>query len=174
MTVTFQSDAACPVTMRDEPCLCAQDAPDFCTAPSAESLRAHASAHCPLCRGTGVATYSERNEPTLNVANDNAHRLLELLRLATPDGDLMGEVTLPEMRRALMRARNTFDQRAPSLTRAPSTLRGHRTRDDGTHALMTRATVGGLSEARLAEYLTALECLCAYAQAHGATVIQWA
>lgn len=173
MTVTFQSNAACPVTTRDEPCLCAQGAPDFCGAPSADDLQAHASAHCPLCHGTGITSYTERDEPTLNVANANAHRLLELLGFPTADGGLLGEATLPAMRRALLRARNSFDRMAPKLARPTATVRGYTRREDGTHALVDRTVVNGLSEARLADYLTALEKLCLYAQAHGATFIQW-
>src|SRR5574343_234791 len=54
----------------------------------------------------------------LNLSNMNAASLLKLLGFEPmgPDG-MVGEVTVPEMRRAIMRAVNTFDSRAAACTR---------------------------------------------------------
>jgi hypothetical protein len=195
MTVTFHSNADCERRTLREACLCAQFAPNFLRA-LPEVLQEHADPACAWCHGTGIEERTERIEPTLNVANVNAHALLAFLRLRddraylqgtlpslrssmpqvgfTPDPPgLDGHVELPIMRRALLRARNTFDRRAPHFVRETEVLRSARTRDDGTAELVDCVTSGGLSRVRLAEYLTDLEHLCAFAASHRATIIGW-
>lgn len=195
MTVTFSSDAACERRTLREACLCAQFAPDFLRALPAV-LQEHADPTCVWCHGTGTEERTERIGPTLNVANLNAHALLAFLRLRddrayleghipvlgslpspagyTPESNgLDGHVGLALMRRALIRARNTFARRAPHFVRETEVLRSARPRGDGTAELVDRVTCGGLSRERLAAYLTSLERLCAFAATHQATIIRW-
>lgn len=54
-----------------------------------------------------------------NFANSNAAVMLDLLRL--PSGELSGQVTLPEFRRAIIYARATIDRRAGKFTRPEET-----------------------------------------------------
>lgn len=56
----------------------------------------------------------------LNVANGNAVALLGLLRLGQ---ELQGQVSVPEARRAVIRARATFDRRAGGFTREPADVK---------------------------------------------------
>lgn len=168
MSITFQSDANCPLVESLEPCLCAQFAPGFPNV-EAEELARHALATCSLCRGAGVWLMRERDEPALNVANLNAAALLAFLGvLAEPDqADLPnttagGSLSIPTMRRALIRARATFARRARAFTREPGHLR------EGC------VYSGGLPLERLADYLSALERLCLVAQDRGGKRIHWA
>jgi hypothetical protein len=168
MSVTFQSDAKCPLVESLEPCLCAQFAPGFPNVEAAELAR-HALPTCSLCRGTGVWRMRERDEPALNVANLNAAALLALLGVLDepdhgplPNTTAGGSLPIATMRRALIRARATFSRRAPRFTREP----------ESTHE--GRVYSGGLPLDRLTEYLSALERLCLVAQERGGKCITWA
>jgi len=194
MSITFLSNADCPRIVVREGCLCAQMAPGFLSAP-AQVLAAHADPGCLWCAGTGLDERQEPADPQLNVTNVNAHALLAFLRLiddsaylhgriptlrsvvvlgdASSPYELAGEAALPIMRRALLRARNTFDRRAPYFVRELEVLRGTRPGPGGTTALCERVVSGGLSAERLAQYLTALEALCAFAEQQRATLIVW-
>ncbi|MBL8717412.1 MAG: hypothetical protein JNL79_15600 [Myxococcales bacterium] len=55
----------------------------------------------------------------MNVANGNAVSLLGLLGLLGQGHELQGEVSLPEARRAVIRARALFDRQAGGFTRQP-------------------------------------------------------
>lgn len=194
MSVTFSSDAVCPALTIREACLCAQLAPNFMRASEAVLAR-HASPDCAWCLGSGIEERQERTEPTLNVSNVNAHALLAFLRLAddgayllglvpklgevradsnpTSRHELIGELELPLMRRALLRGRNTFERRAPHFVRSNERLRAAFRHPDGTTEIRDRVRSQGLRLERLARYLTALERLCAFAAEHGGTLVRW-
>ena len=194
MSVTFLSNADSVRVLIREGCLCAQLAPGFPRA-SEQTLASHAEPGCVWCGGTGIEERQEHTEPRLNVSNVNAHALLAFLRLiedraylservptlrsALIVGDtsspyeLAGEATLPTMRRALLRARNTFGRRVRYFVRDTEVLRGTRPGPDGTASMVDRVVSGGLSADRLAQYLTGLETLCAFAKQHHATLIVW-
>lgn len=99
---------------KDEPCLCAQNAECFSEALHEMQLNHRtelatvAWSKCPSCNGSGVETVSVSDAPCLNLANDNAGRLLSVLGLPAV---YMGEVSIPGARRALMRARARAPQR---------------------------------------------------------------
>lgn len=97
----------------DTACLCAQGAGSwdmYLEGADLAELAACASADCPICGGTGVEPGFAR-ELTLNLSNWNARALLGLLGLTGEHGT----VGLPEARRAVMRARATFERRAAQL-----------------------------------------------------------
>ena len=58
----------------------------------------------------------------MNLSCANARLFLEFAGLE-PGADLSGEITLPEARRAIMRARATFDRRVGEYTRAGNDVR---------------------------------------------------
>ena len=113
----------------------------------------------------------EREEP--NFSNANARALLALLGLAGED--LLGEATIPEIRRAILAARARFATRAPQLTRTTTVEYGApRTNADGTVQLHpVRAVWGGLDEAGLAQRLAFLASFVELAAVAGATHITW-
>jgi len=113
----------------------------------------------------------------LNLSNMNACSLLKLIGLEPmgPDG-MVGEVTVPEMRRAIMRAVNTFDKRAPGCVRAEEVVYGKpRENDDGTVELHpVRIHSRGIDEAYLSERLAQLATCVETLVKKGATHIVWA
>lgn len=86
----------------------------------ARTLRAHAIPTCPLCDGEGIETI-ERPLGSLNLCNANAGTLLALLGLQIAPA---GKVSMPDARRALMRATSSFDRLAPCLTRDAASVYG--------------------------------------------------
>lgn len=109
MSITFDSDVHRDIEEKEEPCLCAQMAEgwsDFYEGRRTPALRAQlkqeANPSCPFCKGTGIENAShEVGNPTLNLSNDNALTLLKILGLPA---DHVGEISIPEARRAIMRA----------------------------------------------------------------------
>lgn len=106
-------------------CLCAQFAPtwdmDLAHCDLAV-LRAHALPTCHICAGTGVESGS-LGYLSINLCNANAVVLLRMLQL--PTDVLHGTMAMPEVRRAIMRARALFETLAPQLTRDESLSYGH-------------------------------------------------
>lgn len=110
MSVTFLSNAPGDKIRKTEPCLCTQMCGAFSAMMRGEdspeiraSLRAEANPHCYMCHGEGVEVVTTSTAPELNLCNDNAKRLLAALGL----DDIYGEISLPEARRAIIRAKNT-------------------------------------------------------------------
>jgi hypothetical protein len=128
MSVTFFSDAQANESIVKETCPCVHW--------SEEEQPDHA---CMLCHGAGVTDARETDEPSLNIANGNARPLLALLGFHTEH--LAGQVSLAEMRRALLVATNLFHRRAPLLTRASSVLPSYTRRASTSSACGTTLSV---------------------------------
>jgi hypothetical protein len=113
----------------------------------------------------------------LNLSNMNASALLKLLGFEPmgPDG-MVGEVTVPEMRRAIMRAVNTFDSKAGACTRATEIEYGKpRDNGDGTIELRpVRVYSQGIDEEYLSRRLAQLAENVEVLVKRGATHITWA
>lgn len=109
------------------------------------------------------------NPLSLNLANDNAHRLLALLGLP---GAPAGECTIAEARRAILRARNV---KVGSYAREDQVVHGApREREDGAIELRpTRAWIRGLSVERLAGYVERLDALVRNGDEAGAPKLVW-
>jgi len=99
----------------------------------------------------------------LNLASDNARAFLEFLRL-DPGLGPDGEATLPEVRRAVIRARATFDRQASKFTRASS---------DTQHVGECRVIVAGIDEAYFERRLGDFERFVDAVAEQGATRICW-
>ena len=117
MSVTFSTDLPALEGSEDSPCLCAQMAPAFFRFMDGEDtpdvraeLAEEASPECLRCGGKGVETVPLGSPVTYNLANENASILLRALGLS----EGLGECTIAEARRSLLRARNV---RLDGLTR---------------------------------------------------------
>lgn len=163
----------------DSACLCAQEAPSwdmYLEGSDLRELRAHASDACVLCDGTGVSPIEEGGIE-INLANLNARAFLELLDLDTEY--LVGEITIPEARRAIMGARARFAARAPGLAREGRELRsprGVRPRADGVLELTGgryQGTIGALDLEDLEGYLRRFSVFVEAAARARATAITW-
>ena len=108
-----------------------------------------------------------------NLANANARALLALL--AFDDSDLFGAASLPEVRRAIIRARARLEREPSPYTRREEVLVGPpRPSSGGTIELHpVRAVIGGLSVAQLQRYLDSLALLVDEGIAQGAGSICW-
>lgn len=109
------------------------------------------------------------NPLSLNLANENAVRLLALLGLPVAPA---GECTIAEARRALLRARNG---RVDRYAREDELVHGAPSeREDGAVELRPiRAWIRGLSVERLAGYVERLEALVQNGGTAGATKLLW-
>ena len=110
----------------------------------------------------------------MNLTSANFRAFAGLLGLPI-DEALCGELPLSDVRRAIMRARATFDRRAPAFAREERTTHGApRRNDDGSIELRPlRTWEGGLSADRLAGYVDRFAVLVeAYAE-RGATHVRW-
>ncbi len=110
----------------------------------------------------------------VNLANTNARAFLSFLGLGDGE-DLYGEVPIPEVRRAIMRARATFHQRAYSFVRSPQIINGSpRVNDDGSVELRpVRVHIAGIDEDYLMRQLDKLEVLVGELAERGATHLGW-
>ena len=172
VSTTFTTDAARTLT-EEECCLCAQGAPCWgMAAPSAPAelaeLALHADAACPRCRGTGVEVVQlAAPDDELNVHGGHGASLLGMLGLGP-----WGEAPIPEVRRAIMRAR----ARGFTAYARPAVV-GHGapcTREDGAVELRPVRYVGrGVSAQALLDRLGRLEAMLLHAQARGARVMRW-
>lgn len=98
----------------------------------------------------------------LNLANGNAVSLLGLLGLGH---ELQGEVSLPEARRAVIRARATFDRRAGGFTREPA---------DSKRPGHARVIVAGIDTGYLDRRLADFERFILFVAEMGAVAVYWA
>lgn len=99
----------------------------------------------------------------LNFSSANARAFLAFLRL-DPGYGPDGEVTLPELRRAVIRARATFERRAPRFVRAPT---------ETTRLGRCRVIVGGIDEAYFERRLGDFERFLNAVVGMGAVAIYW-
>ena len=112
----------------------------------------------------------------LNLANGNALAFLGLLGVNVADeSDMYGELTLAEVRRAIMVARATFERKAAGFTRDEESVYGKpRDNGDGTIEMRPlRVHSAGLDTDRLARYLDRLAALTEALAEKGATHITW-
>jgi len=111
---------------------------------------------------------------SMNLANDNARAFL-LFSGLDPGDDLCGEAPLPEVRRAIIRARATFRRRVAAFTRPQEVVYGRpRVGDDGAVELRpVRVWSAGIDEDYLARQLDRLEVLVAALAERGATPLGW-
>jgi hypothetical protein len=100
----------------------------------------------------------------LNLANGNARSFLEFLGI-NPGEEPFGEVTMPEARRAVIRARATFKRRAHKFTREES---------DTQRPGRPRVIVAGIDEDYLARRVDDFERFLNAVGDRGAASIYWA
>jgi hypothetical protein len=176
MTITFATDLPGPQGTEESPCLCAQVTTGFVSmmrghdTPEARvHLAAGADPACLSCGGSGVERVPREDPLCLNLANENAFRLLALLGLPVAPG---GECTIAEARRAILRARNA---KMGSYAREDQVVHGAPgEREDGAIELRpTRAWIRGLSVERLAGYVERLDALVRNGSETGATKLVW-
>jgi hypothetical protein len=176
MTITFATDLPGPTDTDDSPCLCAQMTAGFALMMrglDSRAVRAHLAAGalpgCPSCGGSGVERVPREDSPCLNLANDNAFRLLALLGLPVAPA---GECTIAEARRALLRARNG---KVGNYVRQDEVVHGAPCeREDGTIELRPiRVWIGGLSVERLTAYVDRLEAVVQDGGERGAKKLVW-
>jgi hypothetical protein len=131
-------------------------------------LAKQADPSCPFCSGTGVENVPVMTPHMLDLANDNAERLLTALGLS-PD---YGQCSIADARRALVRARNTS---LGHLTRATEIVHGApRVQSNGTVEMRpVRVHSAGLSVEGLVERIDRFEAFVKSAAAAGATQISW-
>jgi hypothetical protein len=98
----------------------------------------------------------------MNIANGNAIALLGLLGLGD---ELHGEVSLPEARRAVIRARATFDRRAGEFKREPA---------DMMRPGQARVIVAGIDDNYLRRRLADFERFLLFVAEEAAVVAYWA
>ena len=110
----------------------------------------------------------------MNLSNDNGKAFLRFLSI-NPGEDLCGQIGVPEARRAIMKARASFDRKAPTFTRAVVVEHGRpRQNEDGTIEMRPiRYISGGIDEGYLAERLERFAVLVEALAARGATSIEW-
>lgn len=156
-------------------CLCAQAAATwdmYLEGSDRAELAACAQPACPICGGTGVEPGSAP-VLSLNLSNWNATALLRLLGLE----GACGAITLPEARRAIMRARATFERRADALTvEAAEVVLPTRVEREGNVARIVRGailSIGGLDREGLAERLERFAAFVERAATLGAARIGW-
>lgn len=109
MTVQFDSDCSRAIINKIEPCLCAQMAScfgDFLkgkdTFECRIELKENANSDCPFCNGIGIEKVETDDAPILDLANRNAEVLFKILGV----DQNKGELTMPEARRAIIRAKS--------------------------------------------------------------------
>lgn len=175
MSITFSTDLPRPEGTRETPCLCAQMGEGFLSMMRGEDsaeiradLARQAEPTCPFCRGTGVENTPVESSHTLNLANDNAQRLLSALGLSAD----YGKCSIADARRAVVSARN---RNQAHLVREDATVYGAPcVQTDGTVAMRpVRVRSAGLSRQGLAERIDRFETFVRGAAAAGATQISW-
>jgi hypothetical protein len=100
----------------------------------------------------------------LNLASVNARAFLSFLGLE-PGAEPSGEATLPEARRAIIRARATFARKVGGFTREGS---------DTKRPGQCRVIMGGIDEGYLARRIDDFERFLNAAAVKGATTVWWA
>lgn len=111
--------------------------------------------------------------PVIDWNMGNASAMFQLLGL--PTDEQWGQLPLPVLRRAVMRAKARFERTAPSLTRAPSVQHGApRENADGSIELRpVRVWGGGLDVEGMKTRLNAFSDFIELAAERGATAISW-
>jgi hypothetical protein len=114
------------------------------------------------------------NPRSINMASMNARAFLSFLGINSGE-DLVGELPIPEVRRAIIKAKATFDSRASRFVRTQEVVHGApRINDDGTVALRPiRVWVGGIDEEYLWRQLDRLGVLVEVLAAKRATHVRW-
>ena len=113
--------------------------------------------------GKIVRTPDEMSEDSVgfNLANGNASAFLRFLKLPN---EPCGSIAMPELVRAVQRARASFDYRVDAVTRKPYT---------GTGALGCRVFGGGIDDEYFERRLTQFENLLADWMELGADEVTW-
>lgn len=115
MSITISSNIECDTIEKEEPCMCAQMAPhwsDFYEGTDTPAIRAelreYAHSKCPSCQGKGVEIVPQDVDfPTINLSNDNAKILFDILgaNINSEDG-MVGEMSISKARQCVMRAQS--------------------------------------------------------------------
>jgi hypothetical protein len=134
-----------------------------------EEAAKHTDFQCYGCKKTGIEKTKEKQEFEFNYSNSNALAMLEVLGLPP---EYNGEISIPEMKRALIRAKNRsslekFERKEEILTRPRETEEGV----TELHAPYFYST--GLSEYDIKDRLKSFERLLKEAEANGAKNIIW-
>ncbi len=114
----------------------------------------------------------------MNLSNTNARAFFELLGWNACDGDgsLIGEQSITRAKRAILRAREDFDHRAPALVRETEIAYGPPRLDASGRLLELRPIrmlSFGLTADDLRSYLDRFEALVQALADLGATTIRW-
>ena len=178
MSINFHANITdANITNSDSPCLCAQMADMWVDAMDGHwseavkaNLASEANPKCPFCKGTGIEAVRESDAPVLNLANGNAVLLLGALGL---DSAPSGELSVPEARRAIIRARSRSD--LTPFTREQETVYGRpRANEDGSVELRpVRLSSMGVDKERVASYIERFASLVEESADRGATTIFW-
>jgi len=178
MSITFTANITDPNSHSvSEPCLCAQMAESFSAAMGGDfseavtaDLQANAQDGCPWCKGTGVETREQDDSPELNLNNDSAQRILAVLGIPF---DHCGEISLPEARRAVLKALNSSGVSA--LERPEEAVYGRpRAQEDGSVALRPlRSYSPPLTTEDILSRVRRFSALVEEAASRGATQISW-
>lgn len=182
-SISFWSDAESEVKEVREPCFCVERA-DFSYGEltsmlnsadpgkikkAEETLRRFGDSDCGGCNGLGFMTEEIRNEQGITWSNTNALALLEILGLEPEYG---GSMTIPEAKRAIMRAKNRSNLK--KFERQDVDIRRHRKVDDEVTELNSPKFYSkGLSEADIKEKISQFESLVNEAESEGAKNINW-
>jgi hypothetical protein len=124
---------------------------------------------CFYCKGTGIETEKEKQDFEINYSNSNALAMLEVLGLPA---EYNGEISIPEMKRALIRAKNRsslekFERPSETLTRLRKT-------EEGVTELHSPYFYSqGLDKHDIEDRLGSIERLVKEAEANGAKHIVW-
>jgi hypothetical protein len=111
-----------------------------------------------------VKVPGEEEFPRLNLANMNARAFLLLLGLGKEDDALYGNADLPTVRRAIIKARNTFDRAVRPLVRPNENYIG---------AGGARIIVGGIDESYFSRRLDDLASYVEDVAKAGGDMISW-
>ena len=111
-----------------------------------------------------IALDFETDPAHLNLASSNARAFLLFLGIE-PGPDLSGEVSMPEARRAVMRARATFERRVGGFTRQST---------DTKRPGRCRVIEGGIGEDYFARRIDSFERFLDAVAARSASSIYWA
>lgn len=163
-----------PETARPEPCLCAQRAPNYADAlfdglePHRTELAQHAEHDCRLCQGSGVEIRTSP-EHMVDLSSRNALAVLGGLMGLDPQD---GRISIPEARRALMRARARDPQ--PHTSPARRLYGAPRTHEDGVVELRpVRLVDQGIDTDGLTSRLDRIAQLVETAAQLGCPGIEW-
>lgn len=134
-----------------------------------EILRMASEEDCGGCDGTGFMTGTVMNDHGITWSNTNALALLEILGL---EPDYSGSMTVPEAKRAVMRAKNRSNVKR--FERQDDVVRRHRETEDGVTELnAVKFYSKGLSESDIKGKIDQFESLVNSAEAEGAKNINW-